>query len=284
MTANIPSPTIAGQGQREKKARGWTSRLLTLAVITVVVVSGYRIHQAPPYSPAHGLGYWLGLLGGSMMLVLLLYPVRKRLRNASFLGALKHWFKLHMVAGIAGPACVLYHTTFHVGSFNAAIALASMLLVVFSGIAGRFIYRKIHHGLFGSRASLQELQSILDAQLNDLQAILVRHPQLQQEMDRFLALLAQRPTAPLARLKHFLSLGWSKSQAMRRLRKGIVNTGARELADLAEILAEALNAAQKAAQFSTYERLFSLWHVVHIPFLWMLLITAIIHVLAVHAY
>jgi hypothetical protein len=45
-----------------------------------------------------------------------------------------------------------------------------------------------------------------------------------------------------------------------------------------------LQAAQKAAQFSTYERLFSLWHAVHIPFLCMLVITAVVHVFAVHAY
>ena len=45
-----------------------------------------------------------------------------------------------------------------------------------------------------------------------------------------------------------------------------------------------LRAAQRYAQFSMYERLFSLWHVVHIPFLCMLVLTALVHVVAVHAY
>jgi hypothetical protein len=60
-----------------------------------------------------------------------------------------------------------------------------------------------------------------------------------------------------------------------------------KLADLDELLLNidaTLRAAQTTAQFSTYERLFSQWHTVHIPFLFMLLLTALVHVVAVHAY
>ena len=46
----------------------------------------------------------------------------------------------------------------------------------------------------------------------------------------------------------------------------------------------ALQTVQRCARFSTFGRLFPLWHVIHIPFVWMLVITAIVHVVAVHAY
>jgi hypothetical protein len=45
-----------------------------------------------------------------------------------------------------------------------------------------------------------------------------------------------------------------------------------------------LREAQRAAQFSTYERLFSIWHAVHIPFIGMLALTAVVHVVVVHFY
>jgi hypothetical protein len=45
-----------------------------------------------------------------------------------------------------------------------------------------------------------------------------------------------------------------------------------------------LNAVVKVAQFKAYERLFSLWHVAHLPFVYLLVISAIVHVIAVHAY
>ncbi len=259
--------------------------LWTIAVgIAAIAVSGWQIHEAPPYTPASGFGYALGLVGGLLMLVLLLYPVRKRIKGMPLLGALRHWFRLHMVAGVLGPLCVVYHSAFHVGSFNAAIALTSMSLVVASGLAGRFIYRKIHHGLFGSKASLQELQSALKQQLETLRPTLNSHPEIQQELEAFLALLARHPASHSQKTLHFISLGWQRLKVARKLRHAVADVVGSPSTQLAETLDAALRAAQKTAQFSTYERLFSLWHVVHIPFLWMLLITAIIHVTAVHAY
>ena len=38
------------------------------------------------------------------------------------------------------------------------------------------------------------------------------------------------------------------------------------------------------AFLNSYERLFGLWHVFHLPFFYMLVVTAIVHVVAVHMY
>jgi hypothetical protein len=38
------------------------------------------------------------------------------------------------------------------------------------------------------------------------------------------------------------------------------------------------------AAFEAYERLFSLWHVLHLPLFFMLLIAGIVHVIAVNVY
>ena len=47
---------------------------------------------------------------------------------------------------------------------------------------------------------------------------------------------------------------------------------------------EHLRRVRRVAAFAAYERLFSLWHKVHLPFFYLLLITAIVHVIAVHVY
>ena len=41
---------------------------------------------------------------------------------------------------------------------------------------------------------------------------------------------------------------------------------------------------RRAATLGVYERLFSLWHVLHVPLFVILVLTAIIHVVAVHLY
>ena len=41
---------------------------------------------------------------------------------------------------------------------------------------------------------------------------------------------------------------------------------------------------RRVAAFKVYERLFSLWHVLHLPLFFMMIITAVIHIFAVHMY
>ena len=57
-------------------------------------------------NPYRGLGYALGIIGGSLMLVLLAYSLRKRWAWLEFLGSTPSWFRFHMVLGIAGPLAI----------------------------------------------------------------------------------------------------------------------------------------------------------------------------------
>jgi hypothetical protein len=50
------------------------------------------------------------------------------------------------------------------------------------------------------------------------------------------------------------------------------------------LVKEHLKRVRRVATLRSYERLFSLWHVFHLPFFYMLVVAALIHVLAVHMY
>jgi hypothetical protein len=45
-----------------------------------------------------------------------------------------------------------------------------------------------------------------------------------------------------------------------------------------------IDSVRRVAELSTYERLFSLWHVLHLPLFFMLLVAGIAHVIAVNIY
>ena len=98
-----------------------------------------------------------GIVSASCILVLLLYPLRKRFRFLKFIGPLPTWFRNHMVLGVSAPIVALYHCNYQLGSLNSRIALFSALVVAGSGLIGRFIYSKIHHGLYGRKAKFKEL-------------------------------------------------------------------------------------------------------------------------------
>jgi len=292
----LESPALAPPSTASTMPRARSIALVAgiLLLLAALALLGWEVRKGGLLTPGKGFGYALGLAGGSLMLGLLLYPLRKRLRFMHEWGALKHWFRLHMVGGILGPLLVLFHSTFHVGSFNAAVALSCMLLVVASGLVGRFIYRRIHHGLYGSHASLKEFEQVLAQELKMLEPVLSRMPLVKQEVERFAAMVSHRPASPAARLAHFLSLGAKRMLAARSLRRTLAAYAASEsdrlvashanLGTLLQTINHTLQAVQRRAQFSTYEKLFSLWHVVHVPFLCMLVITAVVHVVAVHIY
>lgn len=259
------------------------SLLISALLAFALIASAIYIHDNQPYTPANGVGYWIGLVGGCIMALILIYPLCKRLRLPKLFGPLRHWFRFHMIGGIAGPVLILYHSTFHVGSFNAAIALTSMLLVAGSGTIGRFLYRHIHIGLYGRQATLKELQEALASQLTELSGDLGSLPLIRQSVDGYLAYVNQPTKGTLQHICHFFGLGWQRRITARRIKNDIPKELlGRDL--LLQKSRQTLAAAHQAAQFNTYVRLFSLWHAIHIPFLWMLFFTAIAHVVAVHTY
>ena len=131
--------------------------LLGFSTAALLVLVGWLQRDSQFFSAEDGLGYFLGIVAACCILVLLLYPLRKRWRPLRFLGRIKDFFRLHMVMGILAPVTALYHCNFQLGSLNSRVALFSALLVAGSGLIGRFIYAKIHHGLYGRRARLKEL-------------------------------------------------------------------------------------------------------------------------------
>jgi hypothetical protein len=53
---------------------------------------------------------------------------------------------------------------------------------------------------------------------------------------------------------------------------------------LGTFIAEHLRRVRRVASFDFYERMFSFWHLFHLPFFYILVVATLIHVLAVHMY
>jgi hypothetical protein len=288
--------TYAGS-ERRGGARPLSATAIWLIAI-VLAAGAWLAGRVELYTPGSDLGYYLGLAGSILMLLLLLYPLRKRLRFLQRAGELRHWFKVHMFLGIAGPVLILYHSTLKLSSLNAAVAFYSMLIVAGSGVIGRFIYTKIHNGLYGRQATLRERQENLGLQGESLKSKFHFAPSVEQRLKDLEAYAADQTRLGLLGLRRFLALtvrtryvywrsmrevervlsraarerGWPRSERGHRIRvaRRILKTYMREL--------------KEVAQFRTYERLFSLWHVLHVPFVFMLAFSAIVHVVYVHMY
>lgn len=265
--------------------------------VAAVLVWGYARRTTGDLTPETGTGYWLGIVGASMMLTLVLYPMRKRARFMRDWGAVRHWFRVHMITGVVAPVLVLFHAGFTTGSVNGTVATCAMLIVAGSGLVGRYVYTKIHYGLYGRRADMIALREDAESAKGALTQRLAFAPQLGRRMaaveDRVL-----RPRGAMGRAWQMVHLGLTLNLGRRSLRRFIrpaLRQRARERGwSRAELrrrrkeadafLAAYLRSVRRVVEFSFYERLFAMWHLLHFPLFLLLIGAGIVHVVAVHAY
>lgn len=90
--------------------------------------------------PAGRWGHGVGIVATAFMLLNFLYPVRKRSRLLSGKGAIRSWLDFHMFVGFMSPLVIAFHAAFQSNNMLATATAAALLIVVLTGIIGRFIY------------------------------------------------------------------------------------------------------------------------------------------------
>ncbi|EKD98751.1 MAG: hypothetical protein ACD_23C00288G0002 [uncultured bacterium] len=279
----------------------WGGGLLRIAisVFTIVLIAlGWFVATTAPYKAGSSFGHNMGWVGGGLMFFMLAYSLRKRFPFLNRLGQLRYWFQMHMVFGIAGPLLALFHSTFKAGAMNSRIALYSMLLVAGSGIVGRYVYRHIHHGLYGRKATLAEVEQQMKESAESMSTVFGLVPAIGEKLAGFQSFALRKLDGAWAHTWHFLILrqrgrgiaratrhdawhaldrmgheqNWSHSELLthRRLAK--------------EQIDDYVEAVCSTATFVTWERLFALWHVVHVPFIYLFFFSVVVHVIAHYMY
>lgn len=268
------------------------------SLLIAAICAGWILRGEKLVNPNDGVGYWLGIVGGSVMLLLLLYPASKKSRLMQRLGLIKHSFRIHMILGLVGPLMILYHCNFSVDSINSKVALYSMLAVAGSGIVGRYIYARIHRGLYGRRTNIEELRAEITDSLENSSGIAAVLPRLVTDLhsvseellgDKFTGTMGFRSSLVWG-VKHLylrarFAVSIKREIRARSIRSDGIQRNFTEVFTIANQYAKAqIGLMRRVAQLSFYERLFSLWHVLHMPLFFLLVISASVHVLAVHMY
>ena len=253
----------------------------------VALLARQRASEEFWITPGEGVGYALGIVGLGAMLLLLLYSVRKRWLRLHALGSLRNWFRVHMLLGVLGPVAILFHTKFRPGSRNGVVALVAMLLVAGSGFIGRYLYTRVHHGLFGHHQSLLEVARDAELSRGALWATLAGCPPLAELVRAHEAALLDSSHRAITGPWRVV-LGRIRTRATTRRARLLIAASARSGAtprnDAERSVRAHLEAVCRVAEFSFYERVLSQWHAVHVPLCVLLFTAALVHVVAVHLY
>ncbi len=275
----------------------WTTALFASAV-SLSLLSGWRLKKFELLVSERGIGYALGSIGTGLMAILFIYSLRKRMPSLGVIGSVKTWFRIHMVLGIIGPVFILFHANFRLGSLNSNVALFCLIVVAVSGLIGRYIYGRIHYGLYGRLANLRELLDNFQRQKEEIGPQFALIPGIKEELDIFFeevftpskGLIESAKRLWLIRRSSFYTFG-----KIKRISTEYINLYAaqhqwgflrkrRMLMQVRRKAAFFLNQAIRTAEFNFYERLFSLWHILHIPLVFILVFAVINHVVAVSRY
>ncbi len=300
---------VSASGKSTRPAAGDVSKMdlywyqeivapVLVVLLGAVIYFGWQNRDEYPITPEWGTGYWLGITGGVMFLMIFLYPLRKKARWLRNMGSVKVWFNCHMLAGLLAPTIIFYHSNFQLGAANSNIALYSMILVVISGLIGRYIYAQIHYGLFGKHADLSELTAISEATRGQLGDAFGIAPVLEKVLEQFEHKVLDKPSSLTHSIVRKLMIGvttWATYLTLRRRIRPLIAARARQknwdqaqerafYRTTCHTMAIHLATIRKIAVLNFYERLFAGWHMIHVVFFTLLILSGLIHVLAVHMY
>jgi hypothetical protein len=254
----------------DRLARGrelWISFIL-VAIFATTFIVGKLLWSDQLYTAEKGLGYYFGLSGGIFMLFAYAYALVKYVPVLRRGSVIMFSLRTHIILAVVGCYLILLHSTFQIGSLNSGVAYISMFLVFISGVIGRYLYTRTHYGIGQAKATLVEMESQLVLfRDNDELRILLEKIQADYLRQRYSFISAVFRLAAYPAVKRHLK------KALRR--SGITS---RNL-----IKAYIIN-VKKIALFSVYERLFHAWRHAHVPLLMLLLLSGVIHVIAVHIY
>lgn len=263
--------------------------VIGMASASLLIVNGFNYYSAPvserfwieqhtALKPSGSIGHGLGIIGTMMMIIgVSSYMIRKRVRGLFNLGFLKHWLEFHIFMCTLGPVFVLFHTAFKFGGI-VSISFWSMVAVVLSGFAGRFIYLQIPRSIKGNELSLKEIDELNVSLQEEISKsgsvsshIIERVAAFRSSVERTGASLGEA-------FSSYLESGREASSIIRRLKADLSNTGPVEKKHLLKLVGSKLSLTRKIGFLKVMHRLFHYWHIFHLPFAISMFVIMLIHV------
>ncbi|HSD64787.1 MAG TPA: hypothetical protein VLB50_13375 [Ignavibacteriaceae bacterium] len=265
--------------------------VIGIGVTLLLAVYGYGYYTTPleerffqpqyeMLKPSGILGHGLGILGSLMMIFgVVIYMVRKRIRKFLNIGYLKHWLEFHIFLCTVGPVLVLYHTAFKFGGI-VAVSFWSMVAVVASGVAGRFIYVQIPRTIQGKELTAKELIELNDDLTHKLRKEYSINGSIAAKLERHSYTDKYKQvsfgTSFVMMIQDYFGT-YSVLRQIKRELKHLGISGEREK-EVLRISKSKLVLSRKIGMLRTTQKLFRYWHIVHLPFAIAMFVIMFIHI------
>ena len=217
------------------------------------------------FRPGAGVGLICGVLGASLIFVMLVYSLRKWAGRTAPLGPPEWWLRFHQVCGVMGPTFVILHSGIQWPSGLVAIGFWCMILVAVSGVFGRYLFGHFPKTVADkaqthrhARRQLHALRDRLVAETNDSAQndALVQAVQLARGVD-------DPPESLLGLALLDLEVARRREHVRVLVRRAQLPPTTRARAT--RTLLKQLQLVRSLASWNVARRLFRYWHLFHEP-------------------
>jgi len=230
------------------------------------------------FKPSGLLGHGLGIIGSLLILIgVFSYMVRKRYRFLSRFGRLKYWLEFHIFLCVLGPIMILFHTAFKFGGI-VSVSFWSMVVVVASGVVGRYIYLQIPRTMEGRELSLNEVRQMKE----NVNVTIKNRYKLDEKSYSAVLKYSQGNTVHrhgnmmIRMIRQYFENFRRINGLKRTLRKNKLSKA--RISALIKLLKQEISLHNKLQRLQSMQQLFKYWHIVHLPFALIMLVIMIIHV------
>lgn len=218
-------------------------------------------------------GHGVGIVATAFMLSNFLYAARKRIDALRGVGSIRSWLTWHMFVGFMSPVAIAFHAAFMSNNLIATSTYLSLLIVVGTGMIGRYVYGLVP-GAGGKSPELAVLKAQLERQRRTVddsgwpRALHSVWERAASPPAEGASLLVGLVTLPLARLRDRLVLWSARSaftdgDAWRRVR---------------ETLAELERLRMQVGFYRGLKRFLSVWRVLHVTLAILLVMVMTAHI------
>ncbi|MBK7047073.1 MAG: hypothetical protein IPH48_11320 [bacterium] len=225
------------------------------------------------FRAAGRVGHGVGILGSFMIVLLLLYSLRKRMRVLQRAGQLPIWLRYHIFLGIAGPILITLHTAFKVGGL-VSVSYWSMVAVALSGFFGRYLYQQIPRNVLGETLDVAEIEGRNEALLVELSMNHNMDDRAAAVLEDLALRKLEHRAAPMA----LLMLPFLNGVLVRQLQRWSLRHVDGDRAVAVRLAKEWVLQTRRLRLFHLIRDLFHYWHVFHKPFAFIMILVMIVHV------
>ncbi len=271
------------KAKKRKAKKGISWPVMIALLLLVLLVLGWRGYDYYPLSlddrvdhtdyrtlrSSGDVGYGYGVVGTILIFTNLLYLARRRFARLK-VGSLKTWLDLHVFTGLAGALFISFHSTFKARNTISQVTSYSLLLVVITGLVGRFLYALVpRKDEKGARESLKAIGEI--------------SPSLKESISSGLKSMAPAPASKVSLWKlpsYWMSLRKTERGQIELVELSVANdpvyqTRERDLDRLSARLKKSISVNIRSFRASAVLRS---WRSMHMFFAILMILTVVFHI------